>query len=119
MRVDCYWNLHVGGYSIRAREGPNKGRVVAYAAAVNLIDARFHVCESMRLKTVRDKRRSVHAWVCGDLVTDQFDISGFTPVTYSPFLESTFVARDTREPMHSARRVAMMTVNGKASVWIG
>ena len=32
MRCDVYWNLNRGGYSIRAADGPSKGRVIGYAA---------------------------------------------------------------------------------------
>jgi hypothetical protein len=115
MRVDVYWNLHKGGYSIRAREGADKGRVIGYAARVDLVDATFTVREGARQRVLHDKQKSVHAWVTGTLV-DSVDASCMTAVTYNPYREATFVRRDTRSPVHSAQRVAMETRDGRAFV---
>jgi len=46
MRVEIYWNLHKGCYSIRALEGLSKGRVIAHANKVLLRDVSFHVSEA-------------------------------------------------------------------------
>jgi hypothetical protein len=119
MRVCVYWNLIKGGFSVRAAEGPSRGRVIAYADSINLVDARFHVCESMRLRTICDRRRSVHAWIRGTITTDDFDVSGLVEVGYSPYRGPHFTGRVDGGPVHSAQQVLMMTLDGRASVWIG
>ncbi|CAB4165115.1 hypothetical protein UFOVP823_10 [uncultured Caudovirales phage] len=39
MRVFVYWNLHRKLWSVRAAEGPNKGRVIAHRECVYLLHA--------------------------------------------------------------------------------
>jgi hypothetical protein len=118
MRVDCYWNLHRGGYSIRAAEGPDRGRVIAYTSAINLIDATFVVREPARQRILRTRRKEVHAWIVGHITMDDFDTRAFPAVTYNPYRESTFVTRADRKPVHAAQRVALETRDGKPSVWV-
>jgi hypothetical protein len=112
---DVYWNLNRGGYSIRAVDGPNKGRVIGYAAGVDLINATFKVQAGGR-DTVRRKHvKSVHAWVRGELVATH---AAITPhafdgarVTYNPYKYDTFVVLGDGAPLpiESAASVSLRT----------
>ena len=48
MRVFVYFNLHRHCWSIKALEGPQRGRVVAHAQRVNLSGCHFKVSEAGR-----------------------------------------------------------------------
>lgn len=67
MRVFCYFNLHRHCFSVRALEGPDKGRVVAHADAVHLQNVTFKVSEAGRQRVLREKRKNVHAGAVGTL----------------------------------------------------
>ncbi|QAS54760.1 hypothetical protein [Halobacillus litoralis] len=89
-RVDVYKNLHTGGFSVRSK---SSGKVLCHVDSVTLTDCKFHVSKSGREKTVKEKRRRVHAWVQGTL--DQIEpicepnIEGI--VYYNPYKTETFV----------------------------
>jgi hypothetical protein len=116
MKVDVYWNLHKGGYSIRAAEGPSRGLVVGYTDSITLSDAVFVVRESARQRVLRDRRKPVHAWVCGTVAKAGIVSFGLVGVTYDPYRWRSFTRLDTGEPVHSAKLVILETVNGKAHV---
>ncbi|MEH6989521.1 hypothetical protein [Cytobacillus firmus] len=65
--VDCYRNLHTdNGYSIRCAK---TGLVLAHCSTVQLKNAKFVVSEAGRQKTVQEKRKRVHAYIRGELVS--------------------------------------------------
>jgi len=66
MIVDVYFNLHKKLYSIRACEGPNKGRVIAHRHTVTLLDPAFKVSQAGRARVLKERRKNVHATVRGD-----------------------------------------------------
>lgn len=65
MRVFVYYNLHKHVWSIKALEGPNKGRVVAHAANVWLDNAAPRVSQSGRTRVLRERKKNVHAGITG------------------------------------------------------
>lgn len=71
MRVFCYYNLHRRCFSLKALEGPDKGRVVAHADAVHLTDVTFKVSQAGRARVLREKRKNVHAGAVGTLAAYQ------------------------------------------------
>jgi hypothetical protein len=80
--VEAYRNLRRGGYSLRQR-----GRVVAHADAVMLLDATFVVQKSGWKRSLRERRRNVHAWVKGKVVPSAMgrtaeDAKDFARVAY-------------------------------------
>lgn len=128
MRVFMYWNLHKHCWSLKAMNGPMKGRVVAHAAAVELADCDFKVSEAGRQRVIREQRKNVHAGVVGDLLTFQpafpevpdslrrihnvslswpaVDDAEGVPVTYNPYRVGHFESADLiRTPMTKAPRV--------------
>lgn len=125
MRVFIYWNLHRKCWSIKALEGPDKGRVKYHAQAFTLESATFKVSEAGRLRVIREQRKNVHAGVVGtlrgwvDLDGDQGAVAwecrpiGPAPlaveVTYNPYKGPTFVTR-TGMPV---QRAALVKAEGR------
>jgi hypothetical protein len=106
MRVFVYFNLHKLLWSVRALEGPDKGRVIQHAHEVHLVDCTFKVSEAGRQRVLSERRKNVHSGVVGRL-TDAAPAN--TPaglrVTYNPYKYATFVRPDTFEAVHAAARV--------------
>lgn len=67
MLCDVYYNFNRKVFSIRAGEGPHRGRVVAHEDKVTVWGARFHVSAAGRERVLRQKRKNVHAWVRGEV----------------------------------------------------
>ena len=90
MKVDIYKNLHKDCYSIRSR---TTGRVIEHTDSAYIRDAKFVVQPAGRKKVLEERRKNVHAFVRGTLVTENqvLDVKdGFfliTPylVKYNPY----------------------------------
>ena len=67
IRVRVYYNLHRKVWSIKAMEGPQKGRVIHHADVVHLTDARPVVSEAGRQRVLRERKKNVHAYIEGQL----------------------------------------------------
>ena len=93
MKAFVYWNLHRGLWSVKALEGPNKGRVIARVPEVYLLDAVPKVSEAGRQRVLREKRKNVHAGVVGRIV-EYSQLTGGRPVSYNPYKGPSFVYRD-------------------------
>lgn len=106
MRVFVYFNLHKLLWSVRALDGPNKGRVIQHALEVHLVDCQFRVSEAGRQRVLRERRKNVHAGVVGRLAEAVLmDPAATQRVTYNPYKFATFVRVDTLEPVRQAARV--------------
>jgi hypothetical protein len=70
MKVFVYFNLHKKVWSVKALEGPNKGRVVAHRNALSLYHCTFKVSEAGRQRVIREQRKNVHAGIVGDWYDD-------------------------------------------------
>ena len=105
MRVYVYFNLHKKVFSVRALEGENKGRVVAHVTRILIDEPVFVVSEAGRQRVLREQKKNVHAGVRGIWTAwvdgiDEWD--HLTPVTYNPYLYSSFVEKSTLAPVHKA-----------------
>lgn len=111
MRIEVYWNLHKKLYSVRALEGPNKGRVIDHSNCVSLRDVSFVVQPAGREKVRREKRKTVHAFVRGTRIYESREMPncklGATQVTYNPYHNDTFMERGTCNPIYHADVVVM------------
>jgi len=109
MRVFVYFNLHKKVWSVKALEGPNKGRVIQHATNMVLRDCRFKVSEAGRQRVILEKRKNVHAGVVGTLETspDAWALGTLATVavTYNPYKAGTFVIKGADVPVYSARYV--------------
>ncbi|QBP30567.1 hypothetical protein SEA_CHARM_86 [Mycobacterium phage Charm] len=96
MKVFVYWNLHRGMWSVKALEGPDKGRVIARHQLIILRNAKGKVSEAGRQRVLRERKKNVHAGLVGELV--QGEAVKLSPdarkVTYNPYKHETFVYDD-------------------------
>jgi hypothetical protein len=124
MRVYVYFNLHRKCFSIKALEGGLKGRVVAHRDAVLIHDATFKVSEAGRQRVLREKRKNVHAGVCGtweDGIYDHVTVERSSllgqAIAYNPYKYDSFVVRSTEQPIKQSRVVALSVTNQRASIY--
>ncbi len=75
MKVFVYFNLRRKLFSIKALEGPMKGRVVAHRHDVLINDATFKVSEAGRQRVIRERCKNVHAGVSGTWHDDNINFS--------------------------------------------
>ena len=67
IKVKCYWNLN------KAKQGEfvfsvvRNGKVIGYTSDIHLTNARFHVNDGARQKIADGGKKSVHAWVIGEI----------------------------------------------------
>jgi hypothetical protein len=102
MKVFVYFNLHKKLFSVKALEGPNKGRVVAHRRELSLRHVIFKVSEAGRQRVLQEKRKNVHAGVVGywndvnDIVDNEIE------VTYNPYKYESFVFKYNEQPIKQA-----------------
>jgi hypothetical protein len=99
MRAHVYKNLHLGLWSIR---DPRTGRAVAHAAYVDMERCQCRVQQGTRARVLREGRRSVHAYVAGE-VRAYADAAparsgAWIRFTYDPFRAATFPLADADNP---------------------
>lgn len=126
MQVSVYKNLNKGCLSIRACEGPHKGRVIAHASDVALSAVRFHVGKSGQTRVQKTGHKNVHAFVTGSLIGWQGEPFGvgrdflqspswsatasvigresvnWPSFTYNPYRDDGFVKRGTSDIIEAA-----------------
>jgi len=111
MRVEVYRNLHKKCWSIR-----NKGRVIGHTDALHLTDVTLAVQPAGRAKVLQEKRKNVHAFARGELVTcpetqptlysaHHCDSYYPTQITYNPYEYDSFVVADSKEPIFKAENI--------------
>ena len=98
--VSVYYNLHRKCLSMRV-----KGVVVDHPHAVVLKNVKFRVQPAGRAKVLKEKRKNVHAFVCGQLVETYGPtipwgggkkiFSTDFQVVYNPYKYKTFIKKDT------------------------
>ena len=103
MKVFVYFNLHKKVFSIKALEGPCKGRVIAHRRELMLYDAIFKVSEAGRQRVLRECRKNVHAGVVGNWVNELISVAHRTQVTYNPYKYNSFVFKHNEEPVKQAK----------------
>lgn len=123
-----YCNVRKKLLSVKALEGADKGRVIAYVERLQMKDAEFKVSEAGRSRVVKTKRKSVHAGIVGEIEAlwgatlrgelDNSTIKGLAvgkpfkpltgePVFYNPYEVATFVRTSDRTPVSRAQRVEL------------
>ena len=107
--VSVYKNLHTGLWSI-----VQSGKVVCHANYIVLRDVRFTVRPSGRARVLAEKRKNVHAFVKGYIVSDPArvpDTGDWQAVTYNPYKYGYFYDKYTDERVDNANFVDMCLVN--------
>lgn len=117
MRVYVYRNLHKGCWSV------SSGKKVQYHAThLDISNAKFRVRPGGREKVLREGKKSVHAFVVGEVEAaggclPPIKMDGAVEVTYNPYKNGSFVRVDNGERVEGAERVIMEFVDGRACVW--
>ena len=102
-KVDVYYNLHKKIFSVRY-----KGIVILHSDDVFIKDAEFVVQPAGRAKVLTERKKNVHAFVRGTLSNIQNSEDYFSmpdQATYNPYKYSTFVNKETEEPLYNAKIV--------------
>lgn len=107
-KVFIYYNLRSKCFSMKAEEGPHKGRVVAHVISLYLEDCQFIVSQAGRKRVIDEQRKNVHAGVLGyydpDTVPPEMT-SGRDKVTYNPYLYESFIVAENKLPVRHADKV--------------
>lgn len=114
-RVEVYYNLHKGGFSIKALQGEHKGTVVAYSGSLLITNCEYRVNDNALNTILATKRKKVYAVVRGtfngsmpnDLRTDHLEKLSINPY-HCPYFTDTKGNR-----VHESK---MATFTGKG-VW--
>ena len=123
MKARVYWNLHKKCWSVQNRQ---TGKVELHAYHVVLADAGFTVRKAGQERVRKEGKKNVHAFAVGDAMAAEQDIryafqipKQARPVTYNPYVNDTFVYRDTGAPVSGCACVLMVTdqKTGKPAVW--
>lgn len=107
MKVFAYRNLHRKCWSVKALEGPFKGRVIYHAEELSLFNCKLKVSQAGRQRVLREQKKNVHAGVEGilDVHNDaaRHGLLAFAvPVTYNPYKYDSFVLAGTKDPVYYA-----------------
>lgn len=120
MKVFVYYNLHKKLWSIKAKEGPDKSRVIAHSETVYLTHCKMKVSSKGRHRVLKEKRKNVHAGIEGRLVSIKHSPAGiYLPeylktgqkIAYNPYKYETFVTIPQNEPIHESKSVFMSAVD--------
>lgn len=115
----AYRNLRNGKWSVQQRDGSTV-QVVLHADNVYMGVCSFVVQEKGNQRVRLEQRKNVHAFVRGVLldaptgVLGSADMSGMVEVTYNPYKYTSFVRKDTKQPVQNAPFV-MLRADG--TVW--
>lgn len=103
--VKIYWNSNKNCFSVL-----HKGKVVLHVNSFELFEVEYKVSEAGRQRVLREKKKNVHAYICGRLVdyvlSEQApDLETFLKnegplrIGYNPYANESFVAAslDRRE----------------------
>lgn len=90
--VMVYKNLHNGLFSIK-----QGGLVVGHALSLRLNNVLFQVNEAGRQRVIKEKKKNVHAYICGNLLgydvpSEISDTSRM--VSYNPYKGASFYFKD-------------------------
>lgn len=121
VKVFVYFNIRRKDFSIRALEGPKRGRVIGHAASVEIIDAEFRVSEAGRRRVLATGVKNIHAGVRGTLgelgEKPQVPSREAIKVTYNPKRDTGFIGAVSRLPVPTrASRVVLSSEGVYAEV---
>lgn len=98
MKVFVYFNLHKKMFSVKALEGPQKGKVIAHRSEIWLKNVRPIVQPAGRDRVRKEQQKNVHAGVSGEWLpalginkTHKLD-----KVEYNPYTTDHFVYMEDR-----------------------
>lgn len=109
LRVFVYWNLHKSCFSLKALEGPYKGRVVAHASCLWLRTPTFKVSQAGRARVLREKAKNVHAGVVGYICkSPELNNPQILQAYYNPYKVDCFIDKKTGETLTTGEFVNLV-----------
>ena len=106
MKTYVYYNLHKHCWSLM-----RKGKVIGHCDALVVGNAEFRVRPGGRKRVLEEKRKNVHAFVIGSIVTrfeyDKDEIGTTRQVKYNPYKADSFVYADSGEKATQSKLVLM------------
>jgi len=109
-KVFVYYNITLSNklkspyFSIQDRKS---GKVIGHDTKIMLRDAIFRVSEASRQRVISTGRKNVHAGAVGFL-THETPVELPINITYNPYKYSSFVIKNTEEPIHKAKLVSFI-----------
>jgi hypothetical protein len=95
LKVFTYFNLHKMVFSVKALEGPNKGRVIAHTESIQLTDVTFKVSQAGRTRVLNEQKKNVHAGVIGTFKSfDKASTECLKMAYYNPYKTNQFLNGD-------------------------
>jgi len=121
-QVRIYWNLHKKCWSVQDRK---TGRVIRHVTTCVISDAKFVVRKAGQAKVRREGKKNVHAFAVGTVIEYRFTpdtarsfmLDTCKAVTYNPYVNDTFVYKDTGHPITDADTIVVGKYEGRPSVW--
>ena len=101
MRVRVFWNITRGCWSIWAKNAAGAWRLSSHAETVHLRNVLFHVGQGARRRVVASGKKTVHAWLEGELSEGCFALAGehgVYEIKYNPRLAGYFTSDQNCEP---------------------
>lgn len=120
IKVFVYWNLNRKVWSVKALQGPNRGRVIQHLKEITLKNCIFKVSERGRQTVIAQKVKNVHAGVVGYMNSDEVFENGIQSieVTYNPYKFSTFVNRNNTEESVITAKIVKMAYDRSVKAFI-
>jgi len=107
-RVEVYYNIQQGGFSIKSidKSNPNNGKVVAYASNVLIDNASFHL-NLNKLKQIHEQqRKTVYATVKGTFChSEEINNDNHNRGYCNPYTTGKFIDFDSKEELKTASTV--------------
>ena len=108
----CYYNIHKKCFSVKY-----KGKVIKHLKQFYGIGCEFIVSEKGRQRVLKDKRKSVHAYVACDTINQLLlNFEDGDPVRYNPYEGPHFMCDG--QPVFNALAVSFSVENNKPVVKI-
>ena len=104
--IRIYKNLHKNCYSIQEKIN-GYWKVIEYSNNILIKNCMFKVYESGRQRVIKEKRKNVHAYVYGEKVNKNIDISNLIIISYNPYISDTFYIKETKEKIYKANYILL------------
>ena len=116
-KVRVYWNLHKHKWSVQSCK---TGLVKDHKQHITLQDAKFVVRKGGQERVRKEGKKNVHAFAVGTVSTldgPAFFSDYCRPVSYNPYVNDTFVFRDTGESVTDIDTIVVAINEGRPCVW--
>jgi hypothetical protein len=92
-QVRIYFNLHKKMLSVQAKVN-GRWKVVCHLEEAYLRNATFKVSQAGRQRVIKEKRKNVHAYILGKLVSSIQSNKWFQSVRYNPYEVNQFQCKN-------------------------